>query len=96
MTRTASLCLVAITGMTVAALTPSSGKADGWRWCSEYGGEMSGSSNCGFATYEQCMLNVSGIGGYCKLNPFYTGPSAEEAASRDLQQRRVNEKKPNG
>jgi hypothetical protein len=39
-------------------------------WCAFMGclGE-----NCGFATYQQCRATISGIGGYCAINPWYTG-----------------------
>jgi hypothetical protein len=40
-------------------------------WCANYGGDASGSSNCGFVTLEQCRATVSGIGGFCEHNVFY-------------------------
>lgn len=63
---------------------PPAGKAasEGWRWCSDYSGDMGGSSNCGFETYQQCMLNVSGIGGYCRLNPFFKGAAERPARKK--------------
>ena len=44
---------------------------DPYPWCAVYGGSMSGSSNCGFKTLQQCMATVSGIGGSCEPNQFY-------------------------
>ncbi len=44
---------------------------DPYPWCAVYGGSMSGSSNCGFRTWQQCMATVSGIGGSCERNQFY-------------------------
>jgi hypothetical protein len=45
-------------------------------WCANYGGgDDGGGTNCGFSTYEQCMATISGIGGFCDPNPFYTPPS---------------------
>ena len=44
---------------------------DPYPWCAVYGGSMSGSSNCGFTTWQQCMATVSGIGGSCEPNQFY-------------------------
>jgi hypothetical protein len=35
---------------------------------------MGGASNCGFVTIEQCRATISGIGGSCEPNQFYTGP----------------------
>jgi hypothetical protein len=36
-------------------------------WCSEY--TRGGGTNCGFYTFEQCLANISGIGGRCYPNP---------------------------
>lgn len=44
---------------------------DPYPWCAVYGGSMSGSSNCGFKTWQQCMATVSGVGGSCEPNQFY-------------------------
>jgi len=41
-------------------------------WCAVYGGDAGGASNCGFTTIEQCRATVSGIGGSCEPNQFYT------------------------
>jgi Protein of unknown function (DUF3551) len=46
--------------------------ADPYKWCANY--SMRGGSNCGFVTLEQCRATVSGIGGFCSANQFYTGP----------------------
>jgi hypothetical protein len=44
---------------------------------------MSGSSNCGFSTWNQCMATVSGIGGFCQPNQFYNPrPSASRSRKR--------------
>lgn len=38
-----------------------------WPWCAEY--DMEGAVvNCGFATREQCLATVSGVGGGCRPN----------------------------
>jgi hypothetical protein len=44
-------------------------------WCANYGGEEGGGTNCGWSTYEQCMVTIRGMGGFCAPNPFYTPPS---------------------
>jgi|BarGraNGADG00212_1021973.scaffolds.fasta_scaffold06265_7 hypothetical protein len=36
-------------------------------------------ANCGFVTIEQCRATVSGIGGFCEPNQFYTGPGKTPA-----------------
>jgi hypothetical protein len=58
-----------------AALAMPDAKADPYAWCAEYGGGRGGATNCGFVTLEQCMWTVSGIGGFCRRNLFYTGPA---------------------
>lgn len=39
-------------------------EAQNYPWCSIYTGSMGGSKNCGFSSFQQCMANVSGIGGF--------------------------------
>ena len=58
---------------------------DPYPWCARYGGAMSGASNCGFLTWEQCMATVSGIGGFCEPNQFY---NPRRAAPRHYQRYR--------
>lgn len=70
--------IVAISPAVLAALAvfaPSSAHADPYRWCAVYSGTDGGDgANCGFVTLEQCRATISGIGGYCGPNPFYSGP----------------------
>jgi hypothetical protein len=37
-------------------------------WCATY--SRRGSENCGYATLDQCRAQVSGLGGWCRPNPF--------------------------
>ena len=46
--------------------------ADPYKWCALYTGNHG--MNCGFITIEQCRATVSGLGGFCEPNQFYTGP----------------------
>lgn len=56
------------------AWSGDSARADPYRWCAEYaGGDFGGSTSCYFWTKEQCMTAVSGVGGFCRINPFYDG-----------------------
>lgn len=60
----------------LAVFVPASGHAkpyDPYKWCAVYGGEDGGGSNCGFLTLEQCRATISGMGGSCEPNQFYTG-----------------------
>jgi len=51
-------------------------KHDPYRWCAEYGmGRSDGGTNCYFMTLEQCRAAISGNGGFCRENLFYTGPA---------------------
>src|ERR1035441_676313 len=60
--------------------------ADPYKWCAVYNvGDAA--YNCGFVTIEQCRATVSGIGGFCEPNQFYTGltispRSAAESTAR--------------
>ena len=55
---------------------------DPYPWCAVYGGSMSGSSNCGFKTLQQCMATVTGVGGSCQPNQFYNpGRSGKRATA---------------
>src|ERR1700740_3449811 len=76
MSRRARLALTAAVAglLAIGVLTYADGaKADPYRWCAEYGGGRGGSTNCYFVTLNQCREAVSGDGGFCCANPFYTG-----------------------
>lgn len=64
----------------IAASAPAAAQADPYRWCAVYSGDGDGGTNCGFITWDQCMATVSGIGGFCEPNQFYTGPAPAAAA----------------
>jgi hypothetical protein len=49
-------------------LAPTGAAKAAGNWCAEAGGR-GGYSNCGFATFQQCLDSVSGVGGSCKPNP---------------------------
>ena len=64
----------------VLLLGSGSSHADPYRWCAVYsGGSTGGGRNCGFVTLQQCRDTVSGIGGWCEPNGFYTGPDRDES-----------------
>ncbi len=70
------LSIVVTTGIVTRA------EAQNYPWCSIYTGSMGGAKNCGFSTYQQCMANVSGIGGFCQLNDTYQPPSGAPASHK--------------
>jgi hypothetical protein len=56
-------------------LTPPARAEIYYPWCADYGGDNGGGgTNCGWSTLEQCMTTIHGMGGFCRPNPFYTGP----------------------
>jgi hypothetical protein len=67
-----------------AGSVADSAKADPYRWCAEYGGR-SGATNCYFMTLGQCRATVSGLGGFCRPNTFYTGSDNSPRRKRRAQ-----------
>jgi hypothetical protein len=61
--------------MLVLASAADTARADPYRWCAEYsgGGHGGNGTSCYFVTIEQCRAAVSGVGGFCVLNQFFTG-----------------------
>jgi len=55
---------VAIVGIETRA------EAQNYPWCAQYN-DGSGSKNCGFTTFQQCLADVSGVGGFCTQNSTY-------------------------
>jgi uncharacterized protein DUF3551 len=47
-----------------------SAEAQNYPWCAYYGPHF-GATNCGFATFQQCLAAISGVGGSCGANPMY-------------------------
>jgi hypothetical protein len=39
-------------------------------WCAQYTGSSAG-MNCGFVSQRQCLATVSGVGGFCRANPWF-------------------------
>lgn len=61
--------VIALTALGVGlAAAPAPGQAQTYPWCSRYDWST---YNCGFSTLQQCLANVSGIGGICERNPHY-------------------------
>jgi hypothetical protein len=59
--------------------------ADPYKWCAAY---RNGGNNCGFTTIEQCRASVSGVGGSCEPNQFYTGADKTSAQRSQKQAQR--------
>jgi Protein of unknown function (DUF3551) len=67
--RMSFLALAAIVAGIGASSTPAAA-APSYPWCARY---SSTGGECAFNTFEQCLEDVSGIGGFCQANPSYTG-----------------------
>jgi hypothetical protein len=59
-------------------------EAQNYPWCAQYSGRGGGAMNCGFVSFDQCMANVRGIGGFCFQNNTYVPPPGPH---RDHKQR---------
>lgn len=70
----ARLAVVFALGFSLAAGTATPAQAVEYPWCANFADGAG--SNCGFTTYEQCMLTARGSGGYCAENTFYEPPAA--------------------
>ncbi len=65
-----------LAGMTMRA------EAQNYPWCAQYSGKMGGAMNCGFVSFDQCMLTVRGMGGFCMANNTYQPPGPAHRSHR--------------
>jgi Protein of unknown function (DUF3551) len=56
-------------------------EAQNYPWCAQYSGG-DGGMNCGFTTFQQCLADVSGIGGFCIQNNTYLPPQVPRPRAR--------------
>lgn len=70
MTRKLAIALCAVAALTAATTAPAKAEVE-YPWCAQYGRFGTQATNCGFSTYRQCLVTISGIGGYCARNPRY-------------------------
>jgi hypothetical protein len=80
------LLLSALSLYAACAATGTAAKAQDYPWCANY---TKGSTSCSFNTFEQCMADVSGIGGFCERNTSYH-PAAAPARPRGRASSRAN------
>jgi len=71
--------LLVLIGIIIGIFLNTPAKAQNYPWCAIYSDGSGGSKNCGFASFQQCQADVSGIGGFCTQN---STPSAGPGASR--------------
>jgi hypothetical protein len=76
--------LLCVLGISVCVLsTGNRAEAQNYPWCSQYSEGGAGGRNCGFTTFQQCLENVSGIGGFCEPNTLYQPPPGPHPPTRD-------------
>ena len=76
-----ALIATTLVGTTHATMAQS---AYSYPWCATY--SWAGVTSCYFATWEQCMTTISGIGGICYRSPYYQ-PLAAIGAPRSAASR---------
>ena len=66
-----ALSIAVCAALTIAALPKPAQAAIEYPWCAQYSGDENGGRNCGFVSYEQCMMTARGAGAACEPNLFY-------------------------
>jgi hypothetical protein len=56
--------LIAILAICLGVAATTRAEAQNYPWCSYYTASGGGGTNCGFTTFQQCLDNVRGIGGF--------------------------------
>ncbi len=77
-------------GLAVAAMSSFTQPAAAieYPWCINYSDiDGGGGTNCGFVSYEQCMMTARGAGGSCDRNLFYPGTTDRPQRARQKRQR---------
>ena len=88
--RISILTIGATLAVALVGLLPATAQAG--PWCAHYAaGE--GGINCGFAAYEQCAVDLRGIGGWCARNMFYNGPDPDAAPARSVSRQRPHKRR---
>ena len=64
-----SLFILTIPILAAVACIAKPAEARSGGWCASYNMD-GGATNCGFATFQQCMAAVSGVGGSCSPSPY--------------------------
>jgi len=71
-----------------AATIATSAQAQNYPWCANFADGAG--VNCGFSTYEQCMVTSRGSGGSCTQNNMYVPPRAAAPARHATRKRRTH------
>jgi hypothetical protein len=95
------MLLPAVMTMMASMLIGSNAMSQHLPWCSLY---ASGSLDCGFVSYEQCIVNVSSLGGRCIKHPHAaarptpldrdrTNPNYNQRTTKQFSTRKVSTKR---
>jgi len=68
--RVAGLVSITLVTITLVTMVLTATDAAAGSWCAVYSGRKGGSENCTFSSANQCRATVSGVGGWCRPNPF--------------------------
>jgi hypothetical protein len=93
MRRTVLLGVATLMG----ALSVAADARGGYRfypWCAQYN-LPGGPTSCRFATFEQCLPEVRGVGGQCVINPYSPGYGVSRAAIAPRRSARKYRRNPN-
>jgi hypothetical protein len=70
-------------GVAVAATAFGSNvRAQNYPWCALLNDGEGDATNCGFSTLQQCMADLSGLGGFCEPNNTHVPPQGSTPAPR--------------
>ena len=67
------LCILGVFGVMVCIEEPALAQQN-YPWCAYYNLGQNGFRSCRFATLQQCLDDVIGIGGNCSPSPYPTTP----------------------
>ncbi|WP_245269873.1 DUF3551 domain-containing protein [Nitrobacter hamburgensis] len=85
------LLAAACTGFVVSSflvLAPSAAQAWDYPYCIKGDYYQSGTGDCSFDTYQQCLATASGRRAYCDANPFYRFEEDDSGAYPDVHRRK--------
>lgn len=82
--RNFTILAIAVAVLSVGAGSSAKAESRGARWCAWYDAYA---NNCGFATFQQCLATISGVGGICRENVNWA-PAAYAEAPRQRKRKR--------
>ena len=71
--------LAVVTAALSLGANPAAAEGKVWPWCAYYN---AWTYNCGFDTFQQCLATISGVGGFCRQNPYAPVPPVTRPVKR--------------